>query len=126
MILIVDPHSGTPVYLQIVEQIRFHVTSGLLRPGDAIPSTRGLSAQLGINPMTVSKAFSLLEAEGLLERRPGLPLVVRSNAPRELHASRVEQLATALKPVATMSRQLGLESRVAVDLFRELLEDCEE
>ena len=126
MILVIDPHSGTPVYLQIIEQIRFHVTSGLLQAGEAIPSTRSLSAKLGINPMTVSKALSLLEAEGLLERRPGLPHVVRLSAPQELQASKIEQLTAALKPIATMSRQLGLESRIAVEQFRKLLESSEE
>jgi len=126
MILIIDPHSGTPVYLQIIEQIRFHVTSGLLQAGDAIPSTRNLSAKLGINPMTVSKALSLLEAEGLLERRPGLPHVVRLNGPQALEASKLEQLEAALKPVATMSRQFDLEPHTAVELFRQLLESSEE
>ena len=71
MILVVDPHSGIPVYRQLVEQIRFHVASGLLKPGDEVPSTRALSARLGINPMTISKAFVLLEEDGVLERRPG-------------------------------------------------------
>ncbi len=126
MILIVDPHSGTPAYRQIMEQIRFHVDSGLLGPGDEIPSTRTLSAELGVNPMTVSKAFSLLEEEGLLERRPGLPLVVGRRASRDQQTSKLDQLEAALRPVATMARQLGLDAEVAVELFRRLLESNEE
>ncbi len=82
MILVVDTHSGIPVYRQLMEQIRFHVASGLLSPGDEIPSTRSLSAKLGVNPMTISKAFALLEEEGVLERRPGLPSVVRQRQDR--------------------------------------------
>jgi len=77
MILVVDTHSGIPVYRQLVNQIRFGVASGLLAAGEEIPSTRALSATLGVNPMTVSKAFSLLEEAGVLERRPGRPHVVR-------------------------------------------------
>lgn len=126
MILVVDPHSGTPAYRQIMEQIRFHVASGLLEPGDEIPSTRTLSAELGVNPMTVSKAFGLLEEEGLLERRPGLPLVVSQRESGELRASRLEQLEVALRPIATMAKQLGLESKEAVEAFRRLLESIEE
>ena len=126
MILVVDPHSGTPAYRQIMEQIRFHVDSGLLGPGDEIPSTRTLSERLGVNPMTVSKAFSLLEQEGLLERRPGLPLVVSQRASREQRASKLEQLKATLRPVATMARQLGLEPEAAIELFRYLLESQEE
>jgi GntR family transcriptional regulator len=126
MILVIDPHSGTPVYLQIIEQIRFHVTSGLLQAGDAIPSTRSLSAKLGINPMTVSKALSALESEGLLERRPGLPHVVRQTDSEALRASKLDQLESALKPVVTISRQLDIDPDSAADLFRRLLDSSEE
>ena len=65
MILVVDPHSGFPVYRQIVDQVRLQVSSGALAPGDELPSTRSLSTQLGVNPMTISKAYALLEGEGL-------------------------------------------------------------
>ena len=67
LLILIDPSSGVPVYRQLVEQIRFGVASGLLASGEEIPSTRALSARLGVNPMTVSKAFGLLEQEGVLE-----------------------------------------------------------
>ena len=122
MILVVDPHSGIPVYRQIVEQIRFHVASGLLKPGDEIPSTRALSAKLGVNPMTVSKAFVLLEEERVLERRPGRPHVVRGRRRKTVRATKLEQLEQALRPVATKARQLELDQDTAVRAFRRLLE----
>ena len=125
MILVVDPHSGIPVYRQIVEQIRFSVASGLLAPGDEIPSTRALSAKLGVNPMTVSKAFGLLEEDGVLERRPGRPHVVRKRRGDSVQATRLEQLEQALRPVATKTRQLDLEPETAVQVFRRLLDDDE-
>lgn len=126
MILVVDPHSGIPVYRQIVEQIRFSVASGLLEPGEEIPSTRALSAKLGVNPMTVSKAFGLLEEDGVLERRPGRPHIVRRRKGKSVQATRLEQLEQALRPVATKTRQLDLEPDAAVQIFRRLLEDEEE
>jgi GntR family transcriptional regulator len=125
MILVVDPHSGIPVYRQLVEQIRFHVASGLLKPGEEIPSTRALSAKLGINPMTISKAFALLEEDGVLVRRPGLPHVVRERRRRVVRATRLEQLERALRPVATKARQLELDPDTAVQVFRRLLESDE-
>jgi GntR family transcriptional regulator len=125
MILVVDPHSGIPVYRQIVEQIRFHVASGLLEPGEEIPSTRALSAQLGVNPMTISKAFSLLEEEGVLERRPGRPHIVPRGRNANLDATRLEQLERALRPVATQARQLAVAPEDAVRLFRRLIEEDE-
>ena len=125
MILVVDPHSGIPVYRQIVEQIRFQVAGGLLDPGQEIPSTRALSAKLGVNPMTVSKAFGLLEQDGVLERRPGRPHVVRERRDDVVHATRVEQLEQALRPVATKVRQLELDPDEAVRIFRRVLDDDE-
>ena len=125
MILVVDPHSGIPVYRQLVEQIRFHVASGLLEPGQEIPSTRALSTRLGVNPMTVSKAFVLLEEDGVLERRPGRPHVVRAQQSGAVRETRLEQLEQALRPVATKARQLDLEPDTAVQVFRRLLEDGE-
>ena len=125
MILVVDPHSGIPVYRQLVEQIRFHVASGLLEPGEEMPSTRALSAKLGVNPMTVSKAFVLLEEDGVLERRPGLSHVVPKRRGRAVRVTRLEQLEQALRPVATKARQLNLETAAAVRVFRRLLEDDE-
>lgn len=126
MIVVVDPHSGIPVYRQLMEQIRFHVASGLLGPGDPIPSTRSLSARLGVNPMTVSKALGLLEEEGILERRPGLPHAVRGGSTDRLRGTRLEQLGAALRPAAVKARQLGLDPAEALRLFRELLDRKED
>ena len=123
MIVSVDPHSGVPVYRQLIEQIRFHVASGLLRSGDEVPSTRALSAALGVNPMTISKAFQLLEQEGVLERRPGLPSVISAGAGGEPVTARLDQLRAGLRPAATMARQLGVTPAEAVTVFRALLED---
>jgi len=123
MILVVDAHSGIPVYRQIVEQLRFQVSSGVLEPGDEIPSTRSLSAQLGINPMTISKAYALLESEGVLERRPGLPLVVRRQGRASERSSKLEQLEHALRPVAVKAKQMNVESSEAVEVFRRLLDE---
>jgi len=125
MILVVDLHSGIPVYRQLVEQIRFHVASGLLKPGDEVPSTRTLSARLGVNPMTISKAFGLLEEDHVLERRPGLPHIVPRQRRAKLHTTRLRQLEQALRPVVTKTRQLELEPEEAVQVFRRLLKKQE-
>ena len=125
MILVVDPHSGIPVYRQIVEQLRCQVSCGVLRPGDESASTRSLSARLGTNPMTISKAYALLESEGVLERRPGLPSVVRKQKSSVEQASKREQLEQALRPAALKARQLNLDSGEALEIYRRLLEQKE-
>lgn len=125
MILVVDPHSGIPVYRQIVDQLRFQVSSGALKPGDEVPSTRSLSAQLGVNPMTISKSYALLENEGVLERRPGLPSVVRKQKTSTEQASKRDQLEQTLRPAALKARQMNLDSGEALEIFRRLLEEEE-
>ena len=121
LLVVVDPRSGVPVYRQLMDQVKFHVASGLLQPGDELPSTRALSTELGVNPMTVSKAYSFLEREGVVERRPGRPLVVRAQAAEESEAQRLEQLRDALAPTVTVVRQLGIPTERAVAIFSELL-----
>lgn len=126
MILRLDLHSGIPVYRQVIDQIRFLVASGVLEPGAEIPSTRSLSASLGVNPMTISKAFQMLEQDGVLERRPGRPLVVRGRAPEAAKAERLDRLREEMRPVAGKVRQLGIDPAAAVDVLRDLLQERED
>ncbi len=58
----IAPSDPTPIYRQIVEQVRRQMAGGQLRPGTELPSVRALAQQHAINPMTVSKAYSLLES----------------------------------------------------------------
>jgi GntR family transcriptional regulator len=122
LVVAIDPSSGVPIYRQIVEQLRFQIAGGILAPGSELPSTRSLSQDLGINPMTVSKAFGILEAAGLVEHRPGLPLVVRAAGPRALDAEREDQLAALLEPAALAAHQLGVEPERATELFERALQ----
>jgi GntR family transcriptional regulator len=121
MLIVVDPHSGVPVYRQLMDQIKFHIASGVLKPGDELPSTRSLSAELGVNPMTISKAYSFLEKEDVVERRPGRPLVVRAVAGDELDGRRMEQVRTSLSGSVTVVRQLDVSPEEAVRLFEKML-----
>ena len=125
MLIVVDPHSGVPVYRQLMDQIKFHIASGVLKPGDELPSTRGLSAELGVNPMTISKAYNLLEREGVLERRPGRPLVVKALAADELEREKLDQLRATLADGVRAAKQLDISSDEATDVFRDLLENDE-
>ena len=125
MLIVLDHHSGIPVYRQLMDQIKFHVASGLLTSGDELPSTRSLSTRLGLNPMTVSKAYGLLEREGVLDRRPGLPLVVRSLETDQMQAQKLEQLRQSLESTVTMVHQLGIDPGKAAEVFQEMIDDQE-
>ena len=122
MLIVVDPHSGVPVYRQLMEQIKFHVASGLLAPGDELPSTRALSAELGVNPMTISKAYSYLEREDVIERRPGRPLVVKALGEDGLQDRRADELRKSLAATVRKVRQLEIGTDEALETFRDMLE----
>jgi GntR family transcriptional regulator len=121
MLILIDPNSGVPVYRQIVEQVRFQVTAGVAVAGDELPSTRVLSQELGVNPMTVSKAYVLLEDEGVVTRRPGLPLVVSARTPAVADAAKVAQLSSMLAAPAAAAQQIGISDDDAIEIFRQVL-----
>jgi GntR family transcriptional regulator len=121
MLIVVDPHSGVPVYRQLMDQIKFHVATGLLSPGEELPSTRALSAELGINPMTISKAYSYLERDDVVERRPGRPLVVKRHDGESFRDRKMAQLREALLPTVRMVKQLGINDNEAIRIFIDML-----
>lgn len=106
---ILNPQSGTPIYRQLIDQIRRMVASGQLSAGAELPSVRELALQHAVNPMTISKAYSLLEGEGLLARQRGKPMMIaaqdRAQAPR---VQRLQQLDAELDQLVLSARQLDL------------------
>jgi len=123
MLIVVDPGTGVPVYRQVMDQVKRQIASGRLAAGDELPSTRVLSTELGVNPMTISKAYSFLEKEGVVERRPGRPVVVKGNGGV---AAGKELLRSELATIVTSVRQLGIEPEEAVELFRSMLSITDE
>ena len=89
-----------------------------------MPSVRELALQLAVHPMTISKAYSLLEAEGLLERRRGLAMRVAPQHRRaQPAASRIELLRPVLVRAAAEARQLQLPAHTALKLFEDILNE---
>ncbi len=121
MLFHIDPGSGVPIFRQLMDQVKLSIASGALKSGDELPSIRSLCVPLGVNPMTISKAYNLLVHDGVLERRPGLPLIVAAIDDDDLSDRRAEQVALALAEPARLVRSLEFDRDQALDLFRELL-----
>lgn len=114
--------SSDPIYRQLVEQLRRLVAGGQIHGQDAMPSVREVASALGVNPMTVSKAYSLLEAEGLLERRRGMGMIVAQRSAEFSHAdARLELLQPALERIALEAQQLELEPAAVIALLGKIL-----
>ena len=119
----VSPTSGVPIYRQLQDQIRSQVASGRLPAGEFLPSVRQLAQQLQVNPMTVSKAYSLLERAGLVELVRGQGMRVRPATP-SVNGKAVKQvLVPLLEQVAAAARQLALDDDQVIALLKPLLEE---
>lgn len=116
---VLNPQSGIPIYRQILEQARRLVASGQLAPGAELPSVRELAVKHAVNPMTVSKAYSLLEAEGLLERNRGRPMTVASQARSASPLTkRLQQIQPLVGQTVLAAKQLELSETELVKSVR--------
>jgi len=75
----IDPKSGLPIYLQIIEQVKHKIVSGELSIGDRLPTVRQLAVDLEINPNTVAKAYTELEREEILDTKQGIGTFIKKN-----------------------------------------------
>src|SRR5258708_34199890 len=74
----ISPNDGVPIYLQIVNQVKYLVAAGRLAPGEEIPAIRVMAAQLLVNPNTVARAYLELERAGVVAKRHGSGTYVSS------------------------------------------------
>ncbi len=118
MLLRLDKRSGAPIYQQLVQQLKAQIVGGQLSLGEQLTSVRELAGQLRVNPMTVSKAYGLLEVEGLVERKRGIGLFVR-DVTRD-PALRREAAEGPLRQAALRAHQLGLSEQEALAMFAKL------
>ena len=117
-----DPHSGLPVYRQMIDQIKYYVASGALKPGQQLPSVRELAQRLSINPTTVVKAYTELQHEEVIDLRHGKGAFVAERAPDAPAVSAFEKD----KVVRRLARQLAVESQqigASYEFVQEVLED---
>ncbi len=122
MLLEIDHHSGVPIYRQVIEQVRRQIMAGQLSEGQRLDSVRDLAGRLRVNPMTISKAYALLEVEGLTERRRGIGLFVARVRKRQKEQTKARLLEEILKKAAAMAVQFDISeeeaARMLVDLYR--------
>ena len=121
----VYPSGGAPIYQQLMTQVKFQIASGNLKPGDLLPSVRDTAEELQINPMTVSKAYSLLEREGVLVRDRGHGMRVLPPAVKGGIRERREELKGLLKDVVVKAHQLGLDADEVLNLLKPMLSELD-
>jgi GntR family transcriptional regulator len=119
----IQPSSGVPIYRQIMDQVRALVASRRLREGDLLPSIRELAGELGVNMMTVSKAYNRLDVEKILERVRGTGMRVRAIPVSGGVRERQKELAPLAEALVTRGQQLHLSSRHILGSVKSVLKE---
>lgn len=115
----IDPRDGTPIYRQIIDQVKRMVMTGNLAPGEQVESVASLAARVRVNPMTVSKAYSALVDGGVLERRRGVGLFVAEAVAATTGDDREDLLDRELRGAAALLVQLGIDEDEAARRLRD-------
>jgi GntR family transcriptional regulator len=115
----IEPASRTPIYRQLVGQIREAVARGRLSPESRLPSVRDLSRQLVINPNTVARVYTELEREGILNTRPGLGVFVAQPKSDLTKRARKDRLLAVIDGFLTEAVHLGFSANDVLALVSE-------
>ena len=116
----IDPDSGTPIYLQIIDELKTAVLSGRYRDGDRVLPVRELAVQLRVNPNTVAKAYRLMQDEGLLVSRPGGGTFIAVPEAFSLRREREAAIAAQLGRLVAKAKAFD----IGPERLRELLDDA--
>lgn len=120
----IDPRSSTPIYEQIMDQIKENIMRRILQPGDRLPSVRELSTMLTINPNTVSKAYQELEREKAIETLRGRGTFIAQDYKPQKDEVKLEEIKVSLKKLVIESHHIGLGhvdlKAILADIYKEL------
>lgn len=122
MLLHISPKDGTPIYQQIVNQIKRLVAMGQLRPHEELPPVRTLAAQLLINPNTVARAYRELESAGVVNTRVGAGTYVAEGGSPLAHRERLRLLSERVDALLVESEHLNFTLDEVVELMRARLD----
>ena len=126
MIFQINFKTGKPVYLQIVDQIKAAAASGAIRDGEPLPSIRPLAEELRVNRNTIAKAYSELEAEGVIETIPGKGCFLTNNHSPLKKDARRKLLVDEIDQAIIKAHHLQIPRGDFIELVRERFEALEE
>jgi GntR family transcriptional regulator len=125
MVFQVDFKAGKPVYLQLVDQIRYAAASSVLRPGEPLPSIRPLAEELRVNRNTVAKAYAELESQGVIETIPGKGCFLKENNTPFTKQVRQRLLVKEVDEAVVAAHHLQVDREVFLALVKERLDHFE-
>ena len=105
----ISPNDGVPIYLQIVNQIKYLAASGRIAPGEELPPIRVLAERLLVNPNTVARAYRELEAAGLVEKRRTAGTYLTDRGSPLARRERLRILAERVDALLAEASQMGVD-----------------
>lgn len=122
MVFQIDFKTGKPVYLQLVDQVRYAAASGALRVGEPLPSIRPLAEDLRVNRNTVAKAYAELESQGIIETIPGKGCFLKENNSPFTKKVRDQLLIKEVDEAVVTAHHLQVDRADFLALVRERLD----
>ena len=119
MQLHISPHDGVPIYLQIVNQVKYLVASGRLEAGEELPPIRTLAEQLLVNPNTVARAYRELELAGLVTKRRTAGTYVSDTTSPLARRERLKIVGERIDALLAEARQMNIDTTTLIELIQE-------
>jgi len=115
----ISSHDGVPIYLQIVNQVKYLVASGRLEPGEELPPIRTLAEQLLINPNTVARAYRELELAGVVTKRRTAGTYVSDTTSPLARRERLKIVTERIDALLAEARQMSIDTDELIELIQE-------
>ncbi|MCY8402226.1 GntR family transcriptional regulator [Bacillus haynesii] len=119
----IDPRSSTPIYEQIIQQMKELCLKGIIKPGVKLPSVRELATIIIANPNTVSKAYKELEREGIIETLRGRGTYISENAKVTLDEGKIAMIKEQLKQLIIDAHYAGIDTKKLQEWMAEIDEE---
>ena len=119
MELRIDEAEGVPIYLQIVNQVKYLVAARRLAVGEELPAIRVLAEKLMLNPNTVARAYRELEMAGVVEKRRTTGTYVSAGGVKMARREKIRILSERIDGLLAEARQMGVSIDEVIDLVRE-------
>jgi GntR family transcriptional regulator len=123
MQFILDMTTGIPVYRQIIDQVMRYLASGILEPGDQLPTVRQMAVDLAVNPNTVVRAYKELELRGVLDTQHGTGTFITQRKMKRNDAERQRQLSQLVRDFVARAGSAGFTLPELEEAFEELRND---
>jgi len=108
MIFTIHASSGQPIYVQLMQQVRHMIETGVLQVGDSLPSVRSLAQELVVSPNTIVKAYTELQHEGLLELRHGSGAYITGRRTKKMRTDRMRQAQERVRGLVEKLQKDGI------------------